>query len=112
MYEPTDENVFYVVGRYLYECKYFCPDAHEIMSMPIHMTEEIGKYVVIKYYVDVNHTGNMVNMTSHSGIIIYVNNVPIVYYSKCQKTVGASGFGSDFFLLGFPQRRLKPRGIS
>ena len=47
MYEPTDENVFYVVGRYLYECKYFCPDAHEIMSMPIHMTEEIGKYVVI-----------------------------------------------------------------
>ena len=80
--------------------------------IPRHITEALGKYAVIKYYVDANHAGNMANRRSHSGIIIYVNNVPIVYYSKCQKTVGASGFGSDFFLLGFPQRRLNPRGIS
>ena len=27
MYEPTDENVFEVVGRYLDEWKYFYPDS-------------------------------------------------------------------------------------
>ena len=71
IYEPTDDNLFEVVGRDLDEWKYFHPDAQEIM--PRHMLEEIGKYFVIKAYVDANHSGNMSNRRSHSGIIIYVN---------------------------------------
>ena len=27
--------------------------------MPMNMPEELGKYVVIKAYVDANHSGNM-----------------------------------------------------
>ena len=46
------------------------------------MPEALGKYVVIKAYVDSNHAGNMENMRLHSGIIIYVNNKPIIWYSK------------------------------
>ena len=57
MYEPKDENIFEVVERDLYEWKHFYPDAQEIM--PRHMTEALGKYVVIKDYVDANHAGNM-----------------------------------------------------
>ena len=57
MYEPTDENVFEFVGRYLYEWRYFYPNAQEIM--PRHMPEALGKYVVIKTYLDANHAGNM-----------------------------------------------------
>ena len=61
------------------------------------MPEEIGKYVVIKYYVDANHAGNMANMRSHYGIIIYANNEPIIWYSKHQNTVEASSFGFEVF---------------
>ena len=57
MYEPTDENVFEVVGRDLYEWKDLYPNAQEMM--PRHMPEALGKYAVTKVYVDTNHSGNM-----------------------------------------------------
>ena len=67
--------------------------------MPRHMSEALGKYFVIKDYVDANHAGNMANRRSHYGIIIYVNNAPIICYSKQQNTVEASSFGSEFVTL-------------
>ena len=60
------------------------------------MPEALGKYVVIKAYVDANHAGNMANRRSHSGIIIYVNNAPIIWYIRQQNTAEASSFGSEF----------------
>ena len=50
--------------------------------MPRHMTKALGKYVVTKDYVDANNAGEMENMRSYSGIVIYVNNAPIIWYSK------------------------------
>ena len=64
--------------------------------MPIHFSEALGKYFVIKYYLYDNHEVNMTNWRSHSIIIVYVNNTPIIWYSKRQNTVMASSFGSDF----------------
>ena len=63
------------------------------------MSEALGKYVVIKAYVDANHEGEIKNRQSHSVIIIYVNNVPIIWYSKPQNTVEASSFGLGFVTL-------------
>ena len=60
------------------------------------MLEAISKCVVIKSYVDANHARNMANRRSHSGIIIYVNNSPIIWYSKPHNTFEASSFGSEF----------------
>ena len=97
MYEPTYDNASMVVGRDLDEWKYFYPDAQEMM--PRHMPEALGKYVVIKAYVDANHVGNMVNSRSHSGIIIYVNNAPIIWYIKQNNTVEDSSFVSGFVAL-------------
>ena len=97
MYEPTDENIFEVVGRDLYEWKYLYPDSQEMM--PRHILEAIGKYVAIKAYVDTNHSGNIGIRRSHNGIIIYVNNAPIICYSKLQNTVEASSFGYEFVAL-------------
>ena len=82
IYEPTDDNLFEVFGRDLDDWKYLYPDSHEIMAR--HMPEVLGKYVMIKSHVDANHAGNMANSRSHSGIIIYVNNAPIILYSKRQ----------------------------
>ena len=47
--------------------------------------------------MDANHAGSMTNSRSHSGIIIYVNNAPIIWYSKRHNTVEASSFGSELF---------------
>ena len=46
MYEPTDDNVFEVVGRDLDEWKYLYPDSQQLMS--IHMPEALDKYVLVK----------------------------------------------------------------
>ena len=97
MYVPADDNVFEVVGRYLDGWKNFYSDAQEMI--PRHMPEMLGMYVVIKAYMDANHAGSMANMRSHSGIIIYVNNAPIIWYSKRQNTGEASIFGSEYFAL-------------
>ena len=85
MYEPTDGNVFEFVGRDLDQWKYFYPDSQEMM--PRYMPQALGKYVVIKVYADANHAGNKKNRRSHSSIIIYANNAPIIWYSKIYNTV-------------------------
>ena len=65
--------------------------------IPRHIPEALGNYFAIKYYVDAKHAGKLANRRSHSGIIIYVNNAPIIWYSKRQNTFEASIFGSNFF---------------
>ena len=46
-----------------------------------------------------DHAGNKVTRRSHTGIIIMVNVVPIMWYSKRQNTVETSTFGSEFIAL-------------
>ena len=67
--------------------------------MPRRMSEAIGKYDVIKAHVDANHLGNMANRRLYYGIIVHVNNAPIIRYSKWQSTVEASSFRSEFVAL-------------
>ena len=71
------------------------------------MSEALGKYVLIKDYVYANHAGNMPNMRSRCGIIIYVNNAPIIWYSKQQNTVEASSFESDFDALNIDTENIE-----
>jgi len=62
----------------------FYHDARE--EFPIRMPEPLGNPVHVLAYVDVNHTGNMKTRRSHSGILIYMNQAPIIWYSKRQNT--------------------------
>ena len=66
---------------------------------PRNIPEALGNYFVIKSYVDTYHARNIVSTRSQSGIIIFINNAPIIWYSKQQKKVEASSFGSEFFAL-------------
>ena len=63
--------------------------------MPPKMPEPLGQSVSIHAFVDANHAGNVVTRRSHSGIIIYVNNAPIIWFNKRQNTVESSTFGSE-----------------
>lgn len=63
------------------------------------MPEPRGHAVDITCFVDANHAGNLVTRRSHTGILIYVQNAPILWFSKKQNTVESSSFGSEFVAL-------------
>ena len=50
----------------------------------------------IHCFVDADHAGNLITHCSQSGILIFVNRAPIIWYSKHQNTVETSTFGSEF----------------
>jgi hypothetical protein len=75
----------------------FYPDARE--HVPKNMPEPMGNVVRTSVYVDANHAGNLANRRSHTGVLLYVNNALISWYSKRQNTVEASSFGSEFVAL-------------
>ena len=77
--------------------KYFYGDVE--VELPPKMAEPRGNVVSIIAFVDANHAGNFVTRQSHSGIILFVHNAPIVWFSKRQNTVEAATFGSDFVAL-------------
>ena len=56
----------------------------------------MGSPVTVTVWVDANHAGNLANRRSHTGFNIYINQAPIVWYSKKQSTVEASSFGPEF----------------
>ena len=77
--------------------KDFYPDATE--AVPGNMPEPLGESVKVSCFVDANHAGNVVTRRSHTGILLFLNNAPIIWYSKRQNTVESSTFGSEFVAL-------------
>jgi hypothetical protein len=70
-----------------------------VEELPPRMPEPKGKSVITSCFVDANHAGNVVTRRSHTGILLYVNNAPVQWYSKRQNTVESSSFGSEFVAL-------------
>ncbi len=77
------------------ECTWadFYPDAIE--PIPDNMPQARGPNVHLSCFVDAVHAGNLLTRRSHTGFVIYMNNSPIVWYSKRQNTVESSTFGSE-----------------
>ena len=68
-------------------------------AIPPNMPKPGGNSVSTHYFVDANHVGNKVTCRSQTGIIIFVNKIPIIAFSKRQNTVETSTFGSYFTAL-------------
>ena len=68
-------------------------------ELPPKMPEPLGYPVNIYTFVDANHAGNLVTRRSHTGILLFVQNSPIVWLSRRQNTVETSTFGSEFVAL-------------
>ena len=47
-------------------------------------------------FVDANHAGDTETRRSQTGILLFCNRAPIIWYSKHQNSVEASTFGSEF----------------
>ena len=57
-------------------------------------------------FVDANHAGNVITRRSHTGILIYVQKAPIIWFSRRQNTVESSRFGSEFVALRIAKEML------
>jgi hypothetical protein len=72
----------------------FYPDAEE--AVPHDAPAPRGNGVVTSCFVDSDHAGCKVTRRSHTGVLLFVNKAPILWYSKRQNTVETSSFGSEF----------------
>ena len=50
-------------------------------------------------FVDANHAADKVTRRSQTGILIFCNRAPIIWFSKRQNSVDSSTFGSEFTAL-------------
>ena len=86
---PTlDESVF-IPGDW----KDFYGDIVE--EDPPDMPVPLGNAVSMACFVDADHAGNKVTRRSHTGIMIFLQNAPILAFSKRQNTCESSSYGSE-----------------
>jgi hypothetical protein len=75
----------------------FYPDAKE--HIPTNMPEPRGKPVQMICFVDADHASDQVTRLSRTGVLLYLNRSPILWYSKKQGSIETSTFGSEFTAL-------------
>ena len=63
------------------------------------MPKPIGKIMTTHCFVDANHASEKITRRSQTGILIFCNLAPILWFSKRQNTVESSTFGSEFTAL-------------
>ena len=64
-------------------------------ELPANMPEPFENPVTISAFIDANHAGNVMTCHLHSGILIFVQNAPIIWFSKRQNTVKGATFGGE-----------------
>jgi len=88
-----------------YDWTGFYNDTQE--DIPPNAPKPQGHPVQINVFVDASHASNKLNRRSHTGILIYMNSSPTIWYSKSQKTVESSTFGSEFVALRIATEKIK-----
>ena len=72
----------------------FYKDAKE--EIPINAPAPRGREVGIHCFVDASHVSDKVTWRSQTGILIFMNKAPVIFYSKRQNLVETCTFGSEF----------------
>lgn len=81
------------------------PDAVE--DLPPNAPKPCGKEVTISVFVDSDHAGDKITRRSRTGIIIFVNRAPIMWFSRKQNTVETSTFGAEMVAMKQAMEMLK-----
>ena len=87
---PPDHSVYPVMEHDWTE---FYPGMTE--ELPPDMPTPKGKPVRTTCYVDSDHAHDVVTRRSVSGVLLFVNGMPVRWHSKRQKTVETSSYGSE-----------------
>ena len=69
------------------------PDADK--DIPLDMPDPTGNLATLTCYVDADHARDKVTCRSVTGIVMLLNNTPITWVSKRQRTVETSTYGSE-----------------
>jgi hypothetical protein len=72
----------------------FYRDAEE--AIPGNMPTPRGNLMTTHCFVDANHAGDTETRRSQTGILLFCNSAPTIWFSKRQNSVEASTFGSEF----------------
>jgi hypothetical protein len=72
---------------------------HAAEQIPLNAPEARGKPVELRAYIDADHAGDKLTRRSRTGVLIYVQQALIMWYSKRQNSVETSTFGSEFVAL-------------
>jgi hypothetical protein len=67
-----------------------------VEEIPCDIPEPLGKSVILTHYADANLYHDMVNGRAVTGILHFINNTPIDWYSKRQSTVENATYGAEF----------------
>jgi hypothetical protein len=65
-------------------------------AVPPNMPKPRGNKVKMTMFVDSDHAGNLATRHSQTGILMFLNKSPVVWFSKRQNMVETSTFGSEF----------------
>jgi hypothetical protein len=76
-----------------YDWTEFYPDAEE--ELPPDMPLPRGKPMTTICYVDADHAHDTITRRSVTGVLLFLNGMPVKWYSKRQKTVETSSYGSE-----------------
>jgi hypothetical protein len=76
-------------------------------AIPSNAPKPRGNLVQMTAFVDADHAGNQVTQRSHTGILIHLNQAPIIWHSKAPATVETSTFGSEFVALHIATELIK-----
>ena len=78
------------------ECDWsdFYPGAKE--QLPHDMPTPRGKHFDTSCWVDSDHAANRLTRRSQTGILLFCNSAPVVWWTRRQSTVETSTFGSEF----------------
>ena len=90
MLNPTDLKIHGIgtLSTQSHSWEDFYPDASD--PVPTNMPKPRGHSVSINCFVDSDHAGDLGNRRSHSGVVIYLQSAPIIWYSKKQTTIETS----------------------
>ena len=63
------------------------------------MLDPCGRAVSIYLFVDANHADNVVTRRLHTGVIMFIQNAPTIWFSKIQNTAKVVNFGGKIVAL-------------
>jgi hypothetical protein len=65
-------------------------------AIPANLPTPRGYTVQTTEFVDSDHAGDVISRRSRTGVLIYVNSAPVIWYTKKQGSIETSSFGSEF----------------
>ena len=76
-------------------------------EIPSNTPEPLGNMMSVNVFVYASHAGEKLTYRSHTGILVYVNNKPIYWFSKIQSTDKTSTFGAELIVARLSMEKVK-----